>query len=67
MLPNLGTKSVLMKYSSTDITQSHAPSLITEVFNVKLRHSEVLLFASQPDCIQNQTAVSDIQRLLSVF
>ena len=37
------------------------------VFNVKLRQSELLLFASLPDCSQNQTTVSDIQHLLSDF
>ena len=38
-----------------------------EVLNVKVGVSILLLFASLPDCSQNQTAVSDTLRLLSDF
>jgi hypothetical protein len=38
-----------------------------EVLNVKVHMFVLLLFASLPDCSQNQTAVSDTLRLLSDF
>ena len=38
-----------------------------EVLNVKVYVFILLLFASLPDCSQNQTAVSDTLRLLSDF
>jgi hypothetical protein len=38
-----------------------------EVLNVKQNVFVLLLFASLPDCGQNQTAVSDTLRLLSDF
>jgi hypothetical protein len=43
------------------------PVLILEVLNVKETVFILLLFASLPDCGQNQTAVSDEQHLLSNF
>ena len=39
--------------------------LFIDVLNVKPRHSELLLFASLPDCSQNQTAISDTQRFVN--
>ena len=39
----------------------------TEVLNVKVHVFVLLLFATLPDCSQNQTAVSDTLRLLSDF
>ena len=38
-----------------------------EVLNVKVHVFVLLLFATLPDCSQNQTAVSDTLRLLSDF
>jgi hypothetical protein len=38
-----------------------------EVLNVKVHMFVLLIFASLPDCSQNQTAVSDTLRLLSDF
>ena len=38
-----------------------------EVLNVKVHVFILLLFASVPDCIQNQTTVSDTLHLLSDF
>ena len=38
-----------------------------EVLNVKVHVFILLLFASLPDCTQNQTAVSDTLKLLSDF
>ena len=38
-----------------------------EVSNVKVAVSLLLLFVSLPDCIQNQTAVSDTHHLLFDF
>jgi hypothetical protein len=44
-----------------------APSIAIEVLNVKVTVFVLLLFASLPDCGQNQTAVSDEQQSLSDF
>ena len=38
-----------------------------EVLNVKVHVFVLLIFATLPDCSQNQTAVSDTLRLLSDF
>ena len=38
-----------------------------EVLNVKVHVFILLLFASPPDCTQNQIAVSDALRMLSDF
>ena len=40
---------------------------VIEDLNVKVHVFILLLFASLPDCSQNQTAVSDPLRLLSDF
>jgi hypothetical protein len=43
------------------------PGQDIEVLFVKMHVFVLLLFASLPDCSQNQTAVSDTLRLLSDF
>ena len=53
------------------VTSSHMAACdvipAVHLFNVKPHHSELLLFASLPECSQNQTAESDALFLLSDF
>ena len=50
-----------------NLVQHSSRSTAIEVLNVKVHVFVLLLFASLPDCSQNQTAVSDTLRLLSDF
>jgi hypothetical protein len=51
----------------TDVQVALTSTVCIEVLNVKVHMFVLLLFASLPDCSQNQTAVSDTLRLLSDF
>ena len=53
--------------STTQIPLTGVTPLYIEVLNVKVHVFVLLLFATLPDCSQNQTAVSDTLRLLSDF
>jgi hypothetical protein len=55
-----GHRVILLRYNTLD--GGHI-----EILNVKVGVFILLLFASLPDCSQNQTAVSDTLRLLSDF
>jgi hypothetical protein len=58
------TRTVLLLKSENN---SPLMFLSIEVLNVEVGVSVLLIFASLPDCSQNQTAVSDTQHLLSDF
>ena len=54
-------------FGATFEARGAEPTRGLEVLNVKVHVFVLLLFATLPDCSQNQTAVSDTLRLLSDF